>query len=545
MPLDIPPFSPRTPRTPVGRIALLFFGLLGLAAPAPAAVLKSDRVEILVNDTTGALQRITDLRDGTQVAGPAHDSYVLQPAPETKHAANEADDRVIARRGNVLVCENPGLPRVTIEKSYAVENGLVTKRVQFKAGGNDLGFLFYNTATNVPKEFYRGGYLNNPSRHVVNTALPYLRVADIAKEFQVFDINPKADHRLVIYTNPEKQRGLAQYRFKVDGHFSHPLSSYTYEPGLFYSPEGWRMAVAAKWLSQERGDEFSCEVRWHLFDGDHLAFHDAYLSLPEWKATWDTAVPDWMKEVKGVVTWDYIKPGPQGAVTWEHSKAGPADYPRIKAMADSLADGYLMVLVRGVFHNTRAYDADPILSAYGDPIARSDLQKWVRELKALSPRIKVAPITWQWAFGSKDPVFHSHPEWSVHGPDGKAPSVVSAWEKENAAAQLLTPEAREFVLGQFAGIMKIFDFDFIYMDTGQGGITMLDWRTKRSAQDYDWGMLYKGIRDIARTKGGGSFFNGVPNLFSLYSDFGYYEGYNPHREHWQARSDRLVLAKVY
>jgi hypothetical protein len=198
-----------------------------------------------------------------------------------------------------------------------------------------------------------------------------------------------------------------------------------------------------------------------------------------------------------------------------------------------------------VFHNTRAYTADPIASAYGEPIAQSQLQKWVRELQALSPRIKVGPITWQWAFKDKDPVYKNHPEWSVHGPDGKTPVVVSAWEKENASPQLLTPEAREFVLGEFAGMMKIFNFDFIYMDTGQGGITMLDWRTKRSAQDYDWAMLYKGIRDIARTKGGGSFFNGVPNLFSLYSDFGYYEGYNPHREHWQSRSDRLVLAKVY
>lgn len=545
MPPPTPKFHPRPILASAARAVLLAAALTGTVASTRGMVLKSERVELVIDDTTGSLQRITDRRDGTILAGAVHDTYALQPTPENKQMASEADDRVIARRGDAFVCENPKLPLVTIEKSYTVENSLVTKHVEFKAGGNDLGFLHYNTGTNVPREFFKAGYLNNPTRHVVNTALPYLQVSGIEKEFQVFDINPKADHRLVIFTNPAAKRGLAQYRFKVDGHFSHPLSSYTYEPGLFYSPEGWRMAVAAKWLSKERGDAFSCDVRWQLFDGDHLAFHDAYLNLPEWKATWNTEIPAWMKEVKGVITWDYRKAGPQGAANWDKTLAGPADYPRIKACADSLADGYIMVLVRGVFHNTRAYTADPIQGAYGEPIARKDLQQWVRELKALSPRIKVAPITWQWAFKDKDPVYKAHPEWSIHGADGKTPVVVSAWEQEKASPQLLTPEAREYVLGQFAGMMKIYDFDFIYMDTGQGGITMLDWRTKRSAQDYDWGLLYQGIRDVARAHGGGSFLNGVPNLFSLYSDFGYYEGYNPHREHWQARSDRLVLAKVY
>lgn len=526
-------------------LAMVLVILGAVAGPANGAELKSARVAIEIDDATGALRRITDRRDGTILAAAVHDAYALQPSPENKMAASEAEDRVIARRGDVFVCENPKLPLVTIEKAYTVENLLVTKHVEFKAGGNDLGFLHYSTGTNVPREFYRQGYLNNPTRHVVNTALPYFQVSAIEKEFRVSDINPLADHRLVIFTNPAAKRGLAQYRFKVDGHFSHPLSSYTYEPGLFFSPEGWRMAVAAKWLSKERGDGFSCDVRWQLFDGDHLAFHSAYLDLPEWKATWNTEVPAWMKEVKGVVTWDYTRSGPQGSVGWDPARAGPTDYPRIKAYADSMTDGYLLVLVRGVFHNTRAYTADPISGAYGEPIAQSQLQQWVRELQALSPRIKVGPITWQWAFKDKDPVYLAHPEWSVHGADGRTPVVVSAWEQEKASPQLLTPEAREFVLGQFAGMMKIYNFDFIYMDTGQGGITMLDWRTKRSAQDYDWALLYKGIRDIARTHGGGSFLNGVPNLFSLYSDFGYYEGYNPHREHWQARSDRLVLAKVY
>ncbi len=519
--------------------------VLLLAAGAVSLVgdeIRSGRLSVEVDEVSGALNRIVDLKDRRVLAGRSYDAYALQTAPNQEVRASEQDDRVISKKGNALICENPRLPGVSIEKAYSVAGSIASKRVTFRGRGKDVGYFKYSTSTKLPPEFFKPGYLNNPSRHVVNKALPYIQVAGIEKEFQVYDFNPRADHYWVIFTNPLLNRGLAQYRFKVDGHFVHPLSSYAYEPGLYYSPEGWRMGVAAKWLSDDR-DDLSCEVRWHQFDGDHLTFHDEYLKLPEFQATWNATVPSWMSQVKGIITWDIGKDA-----TDESGKStvgGPERFPAIKAAADSLADGYLMVLVRGVFHNTRAYMADPIPTSRGVPLTRQQLQTWVRQLQALSPRIKVGPITWQWAFLDKDPVFREHPEWTVHGPNGKPGIVVTAWAGEKAAAQLLTPECRRFVLDQFAGIVKTYNFDFIYMDTGQGGVTLFDWRTKRSAQEYDWAMLYKGIRDAARSNGGGLFLNGIPNLFSLYSDFGYYEGFQMFREHWEARSDRLVLAKVY
>ncbi|HWQ53215.1 MAG TPA: hypothetical protein VN442_05990 [Bryobacteraceae bacterium] len=515
--------------------------LLAAACSLAAADFRSARLAVEVNDATGALSSITDRKDGRLLAGRSFDSYALQPAPERETRASELNDRVVRRNGGTLACENPSLPGILIEKTYSVEGSVVSKRVRFQAKGKDLGYFKYGTSTTVPAEFYKSGYLNNPSRHVVNKAVPYIKTAGIAKEIQIYDFNPRADHYLVIFTNPVLQRGLAQYRFKVDGHFVHPLSSYAYEPSLYYGPEGWRMGAAAKWLSEDRED-LSCEIRWHLFDGDHLAFHNDYLNLPELRETWETKVPAWMGEVKGIISWDW-----QSRAVAEYGKraaGGTGEFAKIKAAADSLSSGYLMVLVRGVFPNTRAYMRDPIPTPRG-PLARAQLQQWVRQLQALSPRIKVGPITWQWAFLDKDPVVREHPEWTVHGPDGKPGIVVTAWEGEKAAAQLLTPEARRFVLDQYAGIVKAYNFDFIYMDTGQGGVTLFDWRTKRSAQDYDWGLLFKGIRDAARSNGGGAFYNGIPNLFSLYSDIGYYEGFNPFREHWQARSDRLVLSKIY
>ena len=42
---------------------------------------------------------------------------------------------------------------------------------------------------------------------------------------------------------------------------------------------------------------------------------------------------------------------------------------------------------------------------------------------------------------------------------------------------------------------KRYDFDFVYMDTGQGGVTRFDWDTKWGAQDYDWSDLYRGWRE--------------------------------------------------
>lgn len=497
-----------------------------------ALTLKNDRISVEIDDNAGNLNGIVDQKNGQKLVIPGYDYYKLQPSPDREILADEKEDRVIRKEGNKLICTNPKLTQILVEKEYSLDNKMLTKKVTFRAEGKDLGFLKYNTKTNLDQSFYLSGYLNNPSRHVRGAQMPYIPVEDIKNEMQIFDVNPKADHHLAIFTNPVIKKGLAQYRFKVDGYFTNSLTSYAYEPGLYYSPEGWRMAVAAKWLSSDR-PLFSCEVRWHVFDGDHLKFHQEYLELPEFREIWDTKIPDWMREVKGCTGWNF------GGSSMRHLE-------NIKKYADSLDTGYLMVLIGGIFTNIRDYLADPIPASIGIPLPASKLREVVDRLHQLSPKIKVGPITWMWGFGKKDPIFLKKPEWTVHDAYGKPVFGATGWENEPISQQLITPECRQFLIEQFRGAVKKFNFDFIYMDSGQGGVTSLDWQTKNCAQDYDWALLYKGMLESARSNNGGTFFNGMSNIFSLYSDFGFYEGVGIfQRDHWQALSDRLLLGKLY
>ena len=490
---------------------------------------KSDRIEVKIDDASGVLVSLVDRRDGTRLLEKSCDRYVLQRTPKDETAASEVDDRVIERRGDVLVCENPKLPGLRIEKTWRVEGRWLTKRVSFVTDRTDLGLLKYSTASVAATDFYRDGYLNDPSRHPID--YPYVPTKDLKIERQMFDFGHAADHHYAIFTNPKQQRGLAQYRFKVDDRFVHPLSGYSYEPGLYYGPTGWRIAVAAQWLT--KGRQLSAEVRWHLFDGDHVAFHREFLALPEFAAEWDFASPAWLKDVRATEPWTFGESSP--------------DLSRLKAKADAMGNGYMLVLVRWVFSNTRDYLADPIATSSGTPLPAKQLREFVDRLHALSPRIKVGPVTWQWAFGTMDPIFRRHPEWTVHDGDGQPTFAATGWADEKVYSQLLTPACKEYVLEQFRGMVKRYDFDFIYMDTGQGGITSFDWRTHQCAQDYDWADLYRGIRQAARgNRDGAAFFNGTPRLYSTGCDCGYFEGMGfIEVRDWRAMADRLFLVKLY
>lgn len=514
----------------LSRPALAVLLLSSLAAVSWAQTMRSPRLEARLDARSGMVRSLVDRSDGLVLLQPSPDRYVLQPGPEQSLTASETDDQVIERRGDTFLCTNPSLPGLRLEKSYTLSGRYLTKRVRFLVTGLNLGLLKYSTGSVVGTDLYRDAYLNDPSRHPLDN--PYPPTSSFTTERQMVDAHAVADHHLVILTNLARKRGLAQYRFKVDGRFVHPLSSYSYEPGLYYGPTGWRLAVAAKWLSRDR-PPLECEVRWHLFDGDHVAFHQEYLALPENVREWDWPSPAWLKDVRNVASWVWTESSP--------------DVSYLKTLADSLSDGYLMVMLHGIFPNTRDYLSDPIPAPAVVPLPAAELRRIVDELHALSPRIKVGPVTWQWAFADLDPIYRTHPEWTVHDGAGQAVFAASGWSNERVYSQLLTPACRKFILGQYQGMVKRYDFDFIYMDTGQGGVTRFDWNTHWGAQDYDWADLYRGIRDAARSnREGATFFNGTPRLYSQYADCGYFEGMGFIKPHdWRAMADRLFLVKLY
>jgi len=513
-------------------IPVFFLSLVLMADTASAGgevVIESQRIRAVIDGATSRLLSLHDKRDGTQILRASSDRYKLETQPKRELEALEGDDEVVKRDGNKFVCRNPRLGGLTIEKEWFIEGRWLTKRVTFSTNRADLGFLKYSTGSSVNPEFYRDGYLNDPSRHPLD--YPYIFVKDLKRERQIFDYNKFADHHLVIFTNPTLKRGIAQYRLSVDGRFVQSLTGYSYEPGLFYSPEGWRMAVAAQWLT--RGKSLSCEVRWHLFDGDHVAFHREYINLPQMREQWGFETPEWARDVRAVMSWVLGRSSPR--------------FTRIRKAVEAIDRGYIMVTIGGVFHNTRNYLADPIETPLGIRVTAVELRKVVDDLHAISPRIKVGPVTWQWGFGELDPVFREHPEWTVHNGEGKPVFATTGWSRERVYSQLLTPECRDYVLSQFRGMVKRYDFDFIYMDSGQGGVTRFDWRTKRCAQDYDWAELYHGIRLAARSNRNGiAFFNGTPRLYSIGCDCGYFEGVGFIRvRDWRALADRLFLVKLY
>jgi len=508
--------------------ALLAIALAAL--PLPAATLTSARLGATIRDENGVVAALVDRSDGLALLGLSPDHYALQPTPETRVMATELDDRLVSQDRDGAVYRNERLPDILIRKRYTVTARWLEKRVEFSSGVRDAGLLLHTIGSQPDPAFYRDGYLNDPSRHPLD--YPYLPISTLTGERPMRDSHAVADHHWAIFTNPQLGRGLAQYRFAVDDRYVHPLSSYSQEPGLVYTPTGWRVATACKWISSDR-PTLVVTSRWQVFDGDHLRFHQDYLALPEVRAAYDFESPAWLQEVKAVASWGYGGSGFR--------------MDRFRDQVEALDGGILMVMIGQVFTNTRRYLADLFFNADGVEVEAARLEQVVRDLHAVSPRIKVGPMTWQWAFGEADPVYREHPEWTVHGPDGQPAFAATGWADEKVYSQLLTPACRAYVLEQFEGLQRRYDFDFIYMDTGQGGVTRFDWTTRWGAQDYDWADLYRGIRDAARSnRGGPTFFNGTPQLYSQFADCGYFEGVGFVKvRDWRAMADRLLLVKLY
>ena len=499
--------------------------------PLGAYTLTSERLAAEIDDHSGVFISLVDRSDGTKLLGRSPDVYLLRRTPEVAIDGTELGDQFQSKdqRGTVYRLDN--IPSIRVRKRYTLTDRWLEKRVEFTCSQRDLGLLEYTVTSTPDAAFYRDGYLNDPSRHPLD--YPYLQTSELTGERPMRDSHAVADHHWAIFTNPKLGRGLAQYRFAVDDRYVHPLSSYSYEPGLVYTPTGWRVATACKWMSLER-PTLAVTTRWQIFGGDHLQFHQDYLALPEVRAEYDFESPAWLQDVKAIASWG-------------HGGASGFHMDSFRARVDALDGGILMVMIGQVFTNTRRYLADTFLNGDGVPVEAARIRKVVDDLHAISPRIKVGPMTWQWAFGDRDPVFREHPEWTVHGPDGQPAFAASGWANEKVYSQLLRPECREYVLGQFQGMQTRYDFDFIYMDTGQGGVTRFDWTTHWGAQDYDWADLYKGIRDAARgNRGGATFFNGTPQLYSQYADCGYFEGVGfVNVRDWRALADRLLLVKLY
>ncbi len=493
------------------------------------------RVAFAIDKRTGALAAGWNQLTRERCIDLSLDRYEIERRAD-RVKTTEADDRVAAAqwldRGDALAlrvrCTNPQLPGVRLTKLYSLGRGanLLSKRLGVVADRDIEGFFKHTSVVRLTPAFRKGGYYNRPERHPQD--YPYIYADEIVEDLPARMWAGIADYHLVTFVNLGRGYGVGHYRYRVNDRYAHPLTCAAYEPSLYYTYDGWRMGDFADRLLP--GREVSGEIHYTIFQGDQVAFHRQYMRLPEFGARNRYQPPAWVRDVKTVMLGSMLN--------------SPKELARRMALID---EGYVVFLMWSLF-DTSDYPTEGVWSPrHGDrPESQMRISAdWVRQRFAAyhagSPRIKLAPYTWFWSVSPKSRFAKDHPEWLTYGRDGKpVVDYIKFWWKR------MTPECRRFCLAQCDRLLRAFDFDVFYLDGGQGGSTMFDWRTTTCTQDYDWEDFHKGLRLLVRKHGPdkAAFYNGANGLYCLHNDMGFFEGFIKTRD-WRALSDRLFLVKLY
>lgn len=538
MVIDYVRFLPRASQarpTPVeaARVAWVSFRDAFHDAPSTWYV-QNEHLVAAVLKRTGALAGLWNRQTGARVMVYSADRYLLQTAAR-ELANNENGDAVFGKValstvGNAprleVQARNNGFPDLTVRvtKTYELRGNVLAKRTTFAVDRDSNGFVRALSVANLDPAFRAPGYLNNPLRHPQD--YPYIYTRDIKQDTYQNMYGGRADYHLVCFVNLEAGWGLGHYRHEVNARWVHPLTAATDRPSLCYTAAGWRFMGLTERLAPKTPASFTTHFR--LFEGDQVAFHRQFMAQPEFQATYDDPMLEWGREVKAV---GMVPGSPMTRVYYE------------KACA-TIEDGHLIAIpgvmrraAKGNVWQAFHQDGSTLNSAIDESIYVPRLHK----ISNISPKVKLAPFTWAWSFTTDGDLFAEHPDWTFF--DAQGQPIAGDGERYSTR---MTPEAREWILQRYREWFREFKWPVLYIDGGQGGVSLVDWKSMTVVQDYEWMDFHRGLRRVIKEFGDDRalFMNGTCGLYSLYNHFGYFEGLMATRD-WRALADRLFMVKLY
>lgn len=365
----------------------------------------------------------------------------------------------------------------------------------------------------------------------------------------------------VVNPNLNRGLGLAQYLYKVDGRWAYPtgitqtyLQAYLDDGGTHY---GWEMGSAGDFFKVGETKTLSCEMRYHVFYGDRLAFHREYLDLPEHKAVsigWQPA-PDLER-----LAVPSIIPSPL------LNAQDCINHPSMLLREEHLREGEFSIGMVGPCENRCGiYPASPSESvaeidhsSTSDPHSLtnqhpcSEVRSAIVDLHAaLSTRrvgIRIGRYRWIadiWNANPQNqaPICTDHSDWIVERKDGTRLRSAFLCTDCYVFANCHHDFLYEHLLPGLLKEVDYFDLDMLYLDF-LGGVWFVDWGTEQVVKPYmieDW---LKKLHDDLAQRGVLLFINSVVDQPGF--DIGYHETW-PDDEYvsWRSSGNIWLMRKLY
>lgn len=457
--------------------------------------LQSPHARFAVSRTNGLVAGGWYLDRATRCIERIADRYHLYTRAGDTDADEYADE--VIERGNSpagtlrLVCTNPALPNLRIEKLYTISDDgrRLVKRVGFTNTSDAADrFITHGTGGVLVEQFRRGGVYLGSDRGLGAR----LFADDVTVPRQIGTIGAP-NSKTVLFQRHDLGWGVAQFRYKVNDHLSPPMTFTWHEKENhqpIYLPNGWKVGISTLHLAP--GEEQSTETHLGFYEGREFHFYGMYRHLPEVAATYEGVErPEWVRDLKTdcSIALHPLSPDLEGPMLPIH---------RTVQMVET---GILSDLTgpHGTWGDWNTQGT--IIGGYGMHVHADTLREYIRRVREASPRIKQGVYTWAWAVHPHAKVYREHPEWFIT--TDRNGQVFNAYSNMviNHARRFSIPESMDECIEQFRRVIEDFGGDYFYLDGGGSGQNLIDWEHLGCDQDYHYQELYRRIREVTRAQG--------------------------------------------
>lgn len=459
-------------------------------------------------------------RNGRTLLSDCWDHYKQHVGSETLFAA-EYGDRTRGPVGDSYTCNTTGLRDIEIHKEYRVEDGCLVKTIGFENTGDVPTVIKHYSGATISDQFRDAGtYYRTGHQDVLG--LTVVPADEISGSVLAGGANGRPDEAITAVSSGGMTAG--SFRYRINGEWVTPTTSFNWEPTLRYTPSGWQYGSAALWL--EPGETGQIKVRYMLTDGGWPEFIRAYRHLPETAAAWNFETPGWVRDV-------YIDVSPLRKRGFFDLSAGRLATNILwnipMAWGDYFSEGI-------IDYGTGETNTARSIAAYLDRVHRE------------APDERLSMYTFLVGLERDTQTYREHPGFAVSARDGGPDYLgLKGLHDSPAFVRRVAGEAGEYFAAQHAGMVSAYNLDFVYLDGSPAGASRIDWSKGQVTQSSDWLSFYRHIRQQIRAeKPGAALMSNAAG--APYADFSYWEFRRWHthaQTHWKQIAHALATAKMF
>ncbi|MBE6379695.1 MAG: hypothetical protein E7047_02060 [Lentisphaerae bacterium] len=451
---------------------------------------------------TGILRKLTV--DGVLIADRFLTRYDLSNGKKSvlvnDYTAQLIDCKVTAD-GTLIKYTLPELPGITFSRFNGWQDGTFISKLSFESTRNDRQILQTSGEFIIPQAVRTGGrYETWGAGHSFTCKL----ADDLTMEMPA-DTGP-----VVCFESPNKNLALLSFRYRYAGRYVQIGSGTVTVVGYGdkrtrFTENGWVLGDGLFEVNAQKRSG-SIESRLIVAPGTLIEAFDRYLALPETKA-FRSAIkrPDWLKNYRITA----------GGGAW-HNMFGDNAIRGAAYFDKMLREGYIANTQLNGVATWGDWDKNlregKTMNQFGGEMTLEEHRKFIAEMRAGSPKLKVTEYTWLWSASANSEVFAKHPEWFIVKNAAGAtvsffPGALNHYRLYGRPGSPSFEEAYKVITNHVVAN----NYDFWYLDGG-GSPSAIDWARLIIEEPDTYDTLYTKVRNTIQASGDrGIYFNHPEN----------------------------------